>query len=46
MYTILLPIDESYVRAQRAAGAVIDLPGNPKEKSSVLLNVFEKIKQR
>lgn len=45
MYTILLPIDESEVRAERAAETVIGLPGESEEKRIVLLNVSEETKQ-
>ena len=45
MHTFLLPIDESEVRAKRAAETVIGLPGEPEEKRVVLLNVVEETKQ-
>ena len=45
MHTILLPIDESETRSQRAARTVIELPGGPEKKAVVLLNVSEETKQ-
>lgn len=45
MHTVLLPIDEDETRAKRAAETVIGLPGEPEEKTVVLLNVVEETKQ-
>lgn len=40
-YTVLLPVDRQTNRADRAAAAVLDLPGDPDEVTAVVLHVIE-----
>lgn len=40
-YTVLLPVDRQVHRAEQAAAAVIDLPGDPPEVTAVVLHVVE-----
>ncbi|MXR51940.1 universal stress protein [Halovenus sp. WSH3] len=40
-YTVLLPVDREMNRAERAAEAVADLPGDPAEVTAVVLHVIE-----